>query len=102
MNARRCLFLFPAVFAAAASAAEPLTLTWTIDGVSRQALVFPPGATAAAAKAPIVFGFHGHGGTMQSARLMGFQQLWPEAVVVYMQGLPTPSRVDPRGTRSRP
>jgi polyhydroxybutyrate depolymerase len=100
MNARRCLLLFLAFFAVAASAAEPLSLTWTVDGVERQALVFPPAPAAAAAKAPVVFGFHGHGGTMQSARLMGFQQLWPEAVVVYMQGLPTPSRVDPQGTRS--
>src|SRR5437763_3038945 len=70
MNAPRCLLLFLVFFAVAASAAEPLSLTWTIDGVERQALVFPPAPAAAAAKAPVVFGFHGHGGTMQNARMM--------------------------------
>jgi len=98
MNAHRWLLPLLALFAVTASAAAPLELTWTIDGVQRQALVFPPAPTAAAgAKAPVVFGFHGHGGSMQTARGMGFQQIWPEAVVVYMQGLPTPSHIDPAG-----
>ena len=90
-------FIVALFVAVAASAAEPLTLTWTIDGVQRQALVFAPAPTFAAARAPVVFGFHGHGGSMQSARGMRFQELWPEAVVVYPQGLPTPSHVDPQG-----
>jgi len=83
-------------------AAGPTTMTWTVDGVERQALVFAPSvpATTGAAKAPVIFGFHGHGGTMQgTAGLMRFQQLWPAAVVVYPQGLPAPSHVDPQGTR---
>jgi polyhydroxybutyrate depolymerase len=101
MNAHRSLLPLLAFVAFAvavtASAAAPLDLTWTIDGVQRRALVFPPAPTFAAAKAPVVFGFHGHGGTMQTARAMRFQELWPEAVVVYPQGLPTPSHVDPEG-----
>ena len=100
MRAHRGLLPLLALVAVAASAATPIELTWTIDGVQRQALVFPPAPTFAAMKAPVVFGFHGHGGTMQSARGMRFQELWPEAVVVYPQGLPTPSRVDPAGVRS--
>ena len=103
MNAHRYLLpllTLSMLLGATASASAPLELTWTIDGVKREALVFPPAPAFAAAKAPVVFGFHGHGGSMQSARGMRFQELWPEAVVVYMQGLPTPSRIDPAGNRS--
>jgi polyhydroxybutyrate depolymerase len=97
MNVHRGLLPLLALFAVTASAATPLELTWTIGGVQREALVFPPAPSTAGAKAPVVFGFHGHGGSMQTARGMGFQQIWPEAVVVYMQGLPTPSPLDPAG-----
>lgn len=79
---------------------------WTIDGVQREALVFVPAQATNSNKSstgsPIVFGFHGHGGTMRfAARSFHFHELWPEGIVVYMQGLPTPSRlVDPEGKRS--
>jgi polyhydroxybutyrate depolymerase len=86
---------------AAVASAAPLTLTWTIDGVQRQALVYAPVPTAAAVRAPVIFGFHGHGGTTNTASMaMHFQTVWPQAVVVYMQGIPTPSHVDPSGLRS--
>jgi polyhydroxybutyrate depolymerase len=107
MKARtRILFAFAVLggWATLCSAMEPVKLSWTVDGVERQALVFPPStppATTAAAKAPVIFAFHGHGGNMKStAQSMKFQQLWPEAIVVYMQGLPTPSPVDRQGLRS--
>lgn len=65
---------------------EPARETFTVDGVERQAIVYPgskgPGA-------PVVFVFHGHGGTAQNvARRFRIHELWPEAVVVYMQGIP--------------
>jgi polyhydroxybutyrate depolymerase len=52
--------------------------------------------------APVVFGFHGHGGTASnSARKFDFQKHWPEAIVVYMQGIPTPGALtDPQGKRN--
>ena len=75
------------------------TLTWNIDGVQREAMVFAP--SQAGAKAPVIFGFHGHGGSMRSASVaMHFQDVWPQAVVVYPQGIPTATRVDPAGLRS--
>lgn len=51
---------------------------------------------------PVVFGFHGHGGTARnSARRFNFQKHWPEAIVVYMQGVPTVGALtDPQGKRS--
>ena len=77
----------------------PKTETFTVDGVKRQALVFAP--TNASRKPPLVFGFHGHGGTMNSSvNLFKVQQAWPDAVVVYPQGLPTSGPNDPQGLRS--
>ena len=73
---------------------------WTVDGVVREALVYaPPGARTN--PAPVVFAFHGHGGSMSNAaRMFSFHTRWPEAIVVYMQGLNTPGRLtDPEGKK---
>ena len=88
-----------AVFTVAA-AAQGTEMTWTVDGVERVALVYAPAAPSAKPP-PLVFVFHGHGGTMRTA----FQGLhihteWPEAIVVYPQGLRTVSAIDPQGVRS--
>lgn len=85
---------------AAAAAAQETEMTWTVDGVERVALVHAP-ASLSAKPLPLVFVFHGHGGTMLTA----FQGLhihteWPEAIVVYPQGLSTVSAIDPQGVRS--
>lgn len=71
---------------------------WKINGVTP--LVHVP-ASAKTKAAPIVFAFHGHGGSMQrSARMFGYHTIWPEAIVVYMQGLNTPGRLtDPEGKK---
>lgn len=86
---------------------EPKRLTWTVDGVEREAIVYAasaaPGGDAKQTEGPpLVFAFHGHGGTMRhAARSFHIQQEWPEAVVVYMQGLPTAGAItDPDGKRS--
>jgi polyhydroxybutyrate depolymerase len=73
---------------------------WTINRTMREALLYVP-AAAASEPAPVVFAFHGHGGTMQRAAIMfNYHQVWPEAIVVYMQGLNTPGRLtDPEGKR---
>ena len=39
---------------------------WTVDGVARKALVYSP-PTATKEPTPVVFAFHGHGGTMAHA-----------------------------------
>ena len=83
-------------------AADALTRReWQVDGVVREALVYvPPKARTAAT--PVIFAFHGHGGTMNhAARTFGYHTLWPEAMVVYLQGLKTPgSLTDPEGKKS--
>jgi polyhydroxybutyrate depolymerase len=81
-------------------AAEPTRMEWTVAGVKREALVFAP-SKPATDPPPLVFGFHGHGGHMRyAARSFRIHELWPEAVVVYMQGLNTPGRLtDPEGKK---
>src|SRR5215470_14300938 len=93
---RACTVLLLSIFAAALPAQT--VMNWTVDGVPRQALVFTPPLGTNVHKVPLVFAFHGHGGTMNSASLaMHLQTLWPGAVVVYPQGLKTPSPIDPSG-----
>ena len=92
------LFLFMLCFAARAD--ELTRREWKIDGVAREALVHIP-ATAKTTAAPIIFAFHGHGGSMKNAaKMFGFENLWPEAIVVYMQGLNTPGNSPIRKGRS--
>lgn len=71
-----------------------------VDGTTREALVHAP-ATAREKATPLVFVFHGHGGSMQNAlRSFGLNTHWPEAISVYPQGLNTPGRLtDPQGKR---
>jgi polyhydroxybutyrate depolymerase len=86
--------------AAAGPQRQATTMHWTIDGVERDALVFAPRATEGAARSPLVIAFHGHGGRMRSTSVrMRIHTLWPRAIVVYPQGLNTPTAVDPQGTR---
>ena len=72
-----------------------------LDGVARESLVYLP-ATAKEKLAPVIFVFHGHGGTAQNAaRSFAIHRHWPEAISVYMQGLNTPGRLtDPEGKRT--
>lgn len=71
-----------------------------VDGASRQALIYSPSVKSA--HPPIVFGFHGHGGNMRNAaRSFQMHEVWPEAVVVYMQGVPSSGNiVDKEGKKS--
>src|SRR4051794_5853213 len=68
-------------------------MTWTISGIAREALVHPP--TGGSGAPPVMFAFHGHGGTDLGFADRVFEVNWPEAVVIYPQGLPTKSPSDP-------
>ena len=84
------------------TAAQLEPRTWTVDGVTREALVSIPPGTPPANGWPVVFAFHGHGGTMaHAAQSFPIYQVWPDAIVVYPQGLPTPGRLtDAEGKRN--
>jgi polyhydroxybutyrate depolymerase len=70
------------------AAAERKVMTWTVDGTKRQAIVYSPSRSSG--KAPLVFSFHGHGDTALNFEGVGLQDAWPEAVVIYPQGLASP------------
>jgi len=97
VSARICIMLALVAGASlAARAADPRVMSWTVDGIEREAIVFAPESTSSGA--PLVFAFHGHGGTMRAvARNWMYQAVWPEAIVVYPQGLPTTGIRDPEG-----
>jgi polyhydroxybutyrate depolymerase len=94
LNPGRFILLFGLMLALCgqSTAADDLVRrTWTVDGVTREALVHIP-AGAEKGGAPVVFVFHGHMGTMkQASSSMPIHRHWAEAIVVYPQGLPTPS-----------
>jgi len=92
------LLAFQSLLPGVANAAALTNMEWTIDGTTRRALVHLPTGTNGA---PVIFAFHGHGGTMNfAARKFRLHELWPEAVVVYPQGLATRTPRDLEGTRA--
>jgi len=94
--AAAALLALPATTGAGSRAG--IAMHWTIDGVQREAIVFAPVPTSGAVRPAVVFAFHGHGGTAQrAARQMHLQSVWPQAVVVYAQGLDSPTPLDPSG-----
>jgi polyhydroxybutyrate depolymerase len=76
----------------------PVTMEWKIAGVTRKALVYIP-ASAKTKLTPIIFTYHGHGGSMQHMyTTRRFDKLWPEAIFICPQGLKTPGALtDPEG-----
>lgn len=76
-----------AAMTVAAHAQSERVTTWTVDGQRRQAIVHTP-SSRPSAKAPLVFSFHGRGDDMEHFQQTGMHQAWPEAIVVYFQGLP--------------
>ncbi|MDY3553960.1 dienelactone hydrolase family protein [Gemmata sp. JC717] len=101
---RLCLLsLCFAVTGATTSAAEPemKRVEWKVGERLREALVCAP-ANATTTARPLVFVYHGHGGTMRHAsRSIGVHTHWPEAICVYPQGLNTPVKLtDPEGKKS--
>jgi len=72
-----------------------------VEDTARTALVYTPAAAKEKA-VPVVFVFHGHGGSMlNAARSFAMHRHWPDAISVYPQGLPTPGKLtDPEGKRA--
>lgn len=75
--------------------------SYRVDGLTREALVFEGNGTAPKTERALVLAFHGHGGTMRSAaRAFAAETFWPEATVVYPQGLSAKGIRDPEGKSS--
>ncbi len=89
------------------------TLDWSlkVEELDRAAILYVPKDAVAAkpsserdqiSKYPVVFVFHGHGGNSRNAqRTFQIEKHWPEAIAVYMQGIPTPGKLtDPEGKKN--
>ncbi len=63
-------------------------MRWQVDGMSRQALVYAPAASSTEAR-PVLLAFHGYGDVAQNFQRTALHEVWPEAIVVYFQGLTT-------------
>jgi polyhydroxybutyrate depolymerase len=74
--------------------------SFVVKGVARRAVVVVPAALTK--PAPLVFVFHGHGGTGANIeRRFGIEGLWPAAIVVYPYGLVGHAgKTDPTGVKS--
>lgn len=69
-----------------------------VQGQERTGLLHVPPASQQ--PAPVIFVFHGHGGSASMvASSFGLHSLWPQALVIYLQGLNTPSQLDPQGRK---
>ena len=63
-------------------------VAWMVDGVERHAIIYAP-KSPPAGKLPLIFAFHGHGDDAENFQYVLLQQAWPDAIVVYFQGLPS-------------
>ncbi|MDO8632118.1 MAG: hypothetical protein Q7R41_16665, partial [Phycisphaerales bacterium] len=91
------LFLF--VLCGSGSLHAQVRFEWTVGGEKREAIVYAP-SKSSDARRPAVFVWHGRGGEMRAAAdKFRIHRLWPEAVVVYPQGLPTPGKLTDREGR---
>lgn len=94
------MFTLPLLALALSAAPEPAKHEFTVGDDKREALIYVPAKSDK--PLPVVFAFHGHGGTARhAARTFAYHTHWPEAVCVYMQGLPTPGQLtDPDGKKA--
>jgi polyhydroxybutyrate depolymerase len=63
-------------------------MSWKVNGETREARVYAPTGDWAIGRAPVVLAFHGHGDTNLSFQHVNLHVEFPEAIVVYFQGLP--------------
>jgi polyhydroxybutyrate depolymerase len=95
-------FQFKSKARAGARSFGAVNKTFTVDGVERTAIVYANDASAPKSGAPVIFFFHGHGGTAQFVdRRYQVHTLWREAICVYPQGLTGVQGItDPEGKKT--
>ena len=72
-----------------ASGASAEVMRWQVDGETREAIVYAPAASRGGGRVPLVLSFHGRGDNMQNFQRTDVHVAWPDAIVVYFQGLET-------------
>ena len=73
----------------AAPGASAEVMRWQVDGETREASVFGPAASRGGGSVPLILSFHGRGDNMQNFQHTNMHVEWPDAIVVYFQGLET-------------
>jgi polyhydroxybutyrate depolymerase len=63
-------------------------MSWKVGSDTRQAIAYVPTGDWAGGRAPVVLAFHGHGDTNLSFQHVNMHVEFPEAIVVYPQGMP--------------
>jgi polyhydroxybutyrate depolymerase len=63
-------------------------VTWKMGGDTREAIVYAP-SRVPGGRTPLVFSFHGRGDNIENFQYTDHHVTWPEAIVVYFQGLAT-------------
>ena len=71
-----------------ARVAAAATISWMVDGVERFAIIYAP-KSPPPGKLPLILSFHGHGDDAQNFQFVGLHTAWPDAIVVYFEGLPS-------------
>ena len=69
--------------------ASAQVVSWQVDGQTREAIVYAPAAALGGEGVPLVLSFHGYGDNMQNFQYTNMHLAWPDAIVVYFQGLET-------------
>ena len=66
----------------------PYVMRFDVDGIARSAHIYPSTLEGNVGPSPVVFYFHGHTGTQwDSTARRRFHSLWPQATIVYAQGM---------------
>ena len=81
-----CLIALLFAFGACRASAQA-TEQWVVDGETREAIIYAPPTASGGGPVPLVLAFHGFGYNMQNFQGVNLQGAWPEAIVVYLQGL---------------
>lgn len=71
------------------SSASAEVMRWTVDGQTREAIVYEPSDRKGRARAALVMAFHGYGDDMENFQAVDLHRAFPEAVVAYLQALPS-------------
>ncbi len=62
-------------------------MRWQVNGATREAIVQAPDTADSGEALPLVLSFHGYGDNMENFQYTNVHIAWPDAVVVYFQGL---------------
>jgi polyhydroxybutyrate depolymerase len=84
---KRSMFAFVMLLSLCARTASAELVSLKVDGDTRSGFVYAPSAPASDARLPVVFAFHGRGDDIQNFEFIALHRAWPDAVVVYFQGL---------------